>query len=236
LAAALALDSGDLPAARRWLDLHGRWMDFMDATLGRPEGEILESTWHRSAGDVERALHHASIALCYATNPRQPLALIAAHRMLGILKADLGKKSDAERHFAEALTLADACRAPYERVLTLIELAESAVKFRDDAGAAALLDEARAWCLPRAAKPDLARIERLTTAQSNTTEIPLAGLTARELDVLRLMATGLSNAEIAEQLFLSIHTVKVHVVRVLAKTDTRNRAGATEFAIRHGLA
>jgi DNA-binding NarL/FixJ family response regulator len=61
-------------------------------------------------------------------------------------------------------------------------------------------------------------------------------LTAREVEVLRLISAGLSNAEIAERLFLSPNTVKVHVARVLAKIEVRNRAAATEFAFRHGLA
>ena len=63
-----------------------------------------------------------------------------------------------------------------------------------------------------------------------------AGLTAREVEVLRLVAAGLSNAEIAERLFLSPNTVKVHVAHILAKIGVHNRAAATEFALRHGIA
>ncbi len=235
LAAAISLDSNDLPGARRWLDLHQRWIDFMEATLGRADGEILESRWHREVGDLDRARLFATQALAHASSPRQPLALLAAHRMLGILESDAANIPSAEHHFGQALALADACAAPYERVLTLIELAECLSKTRDHSRASTLLDEARAWCLSRDALPALARVERIASAISVPVDGLPAGLTARELDVLRLMAAGLSNAEIAEQLFLSIHTVKVHVVRILAKTGVRNRAGATEFAIRHGL-
>ena len=63
-----------------------------------------------------------------------------------------------------------------------------------------------------------------------------AGLTAREVEVLRLVAAGLSNAEIAERLFLSPNTVKAHVAHILAKIGVHNRAAATEFALRHGIA
>ena len=113
-AARLALDAGDLDL-HGWLDPYRRWLDFMEATLGRVEGEVLEAEWHRAAGEADRALDHAERALAHATTPRQPLALLAAHRILGILAADAGRTSDAEHHFAEALALADACRAPYER-------------------------------------------------------------------------------------------------------------------------
>jgi DNA-binding NarL/FixJ family response regulator len=64
----------------------------------------------------------------------------------------------------------------------------------------------------------------------------VAGLTARELDVIRLIAAGLSNADIAGRLFISETTVKTHINRILAKTGARDRAQAVTFAFHHGLA
>lgn len=63
-----------------------------------------------------------------------------------------------------------------------------------------------------------------------------AGLTHREREVLRMMASGKSNQEIAETLFLSVGTVKVHVTRILAKLGVKSRAAATDYAHRHQLA
>jgi DNA-binding NarL/FixJ family response regulator len=56
------------------------------------------------------------------------------------------------------------------------------------------------------------------------------------MEVLRLVAAGLSNAEIAERLFLSPRTIKAHTANIFAKIGVHNRAAATEFAIRHGIA
>ena len=62
-----------------------------------------------------------------------------------------------------------------------------------------------------------------------------AGLTAREVEVLRLVARGLSNKEIAAQLHLSPKTVGHHVGHVYAKAGVSTRAAAALFAVEHGL-
>lgn len=64
----------------------------------------------------------------------------------------------------------------------------------------------------------------------------LSLLTARELEVLRLLGEARSNSGIADALFISEHTVKVHVSRILEKLELETRAEAIRFAIRHGLA
>jgi DNA-binding CsgD family transcriptional regulator len=61
------------------------------------------------------------------------------------------------------------------------------------------------------------------------------GLTAREAEVLRLVAAGRSNREIAAALVISEHTVARHLQNMFAKLDVSSRSGATAFAFEHGL-
>ena len=63
-----------------------------------------------------------------------------------------------------------------------------------------------------------------------------AGLSAREVEVLRLVARGLTNAHIAQQLFISPNTVNRHLNSIYRKTEVTSRAAATRFASEHHLA
>jgi pimeloyl-ACP methyl ester carboxylesterase/DNA-binding CsgD family transcriptional regulator len=76
------------------------------------------------------------------------------------------------------------------------------------------------------------------TRQPGENRLPPApsGLSHRELEVLRLLAGGDSNSEIAKRLQLSTHTVERHVANIYRKIDARGRADATAYALRHDLA
>jgi DNA-binding NarL/FixJ family response regulator len=91
---------------------------------------------------------------------------------------------------------------------------------------------------PRTAYLDHVTVDRLMSAlgrrsdEEDSQALPreVSRLTDRELTVLRAMATGASNAEIAADLFLSVATVKTHVARVLSKLGLRDRTQAVVFA------
>jgi DNA-binding NarL/FixJ family response regulator len=72
-------------------------------------------------------------------------------------------------------------------------------------------------------------------APREPTSAPVEGLSERELDVLRLVAQGLSNREIADALRLSEHTVKTHLANILDKLHLRSRAHAAAYAVQAGL-
>lgn len=70
------------------------------------------------------------------------------------------------------------------------------------------------------------------SANDNATTEPL---TPRETEILQLMARGLSNQEISQELFVSMPTVKTHVTHILRKTNSRDRVQAVLYAVHHGL-
>jgi DNA-binding NarL/FixJ family response regulator len=110
-----------------------------------------------------------------------------------------------------------------------------------DAPADRLLDAVRVIAAGEALlAPSITRrlIEQFTrAARLNPGTVPpaLAELTPRELDVLRLIARGLSNTEIASELMLGTNTIKTHVARTLSKLDLRDRVQAVVLAYETGL-
>jgi DNA-binding NarL/FixJ family response regulator len=98
---------------------------------------------------------------------------------------------------------------------------------------------ASAWAQGRTMTPEQALTMQgsLSTTIVNTPSSPYpAGLTTREVGVLRLVAKGLTNAEIAQELGLSGKTIAHHLTHIFNKTTSENRAAAAAFAIHHGLA
>jgi predicted ATPase/DNA-binding CsgD family transcriptional regulator len=114
---------------------------------------------------------------------------------------------------------------------------------RDVAAARAALGEAAfvaAWDEGRRMSPDEARAEAARVAPASAASRPdpahVTGLTPRELEVLRLVAAGRSNREVAATLFISVPTVKRHLTTVLAKLGLPSRTALTAYAHTHGLA
>ena len=126
----------------------------------------------------------------------------------------------------------DDLDAPYEAARTRVLVGLACRELADADGAARELEAARETFLVLGAAPDAARaVSLLTGSEAAQTH----GLTPRELEVLRLVARGLSNREIAASLVISEHTVARHLQNVFAKLDVSSRTAASAFAHEHDL-
>ena len=106
------------------------------------------------------------------------------------------------------------------------------------AKAIALLDESLAISTELGIRPLIERVTGLIgLGPQPPARLPAYpdGLTSREIEVLRLVAAGKSNPEIAEELFISPRTVTTHVSNILNKINASNRAEAATYASRQGL-
>jgi DNA-binding NarL/FixJ family response regulator len=160
---------------------------------------------------------------------------LASHRFLGELDTDSGRLSEATEHVEKSLALAEACEAPYERALTLLTKGRLLAAGDTPEEARAVLGEVREICAPLGAELVLGRAAELEKTLPRGARHAPAGLTGRELEILRLIAQGMSNQEIATTLVLSEHTVHRHVANVLGKLGVSSRAAAVAQAARHGL-
>jgi DNA-binding CsgD family transcriptional regulator len=119
--------------------------------------------------------------------------------------------------------------APYEAASVRVQVALACRMLGDLDAFAMELDAARGVFEHLKASPDVARVAALTGTNDRH------GLTPRELEVLRLVAAGRSNRQIAEQLVISEHTVARHVQNILAKLAVPTRTAAGAFAFTHDL-
>jgi DNA-binding NarL/FixJ family response regulator len=120
--------------------------------------------------------------------------------------------------------------APYEAARTRVLVARACRALGDEEAFALELDAARAAFEQLGAAPDLAAVDELTGSGAAP-----HGLTARELEVLRLLASGKSNREIAVELVISEHTVARHLQNIFRKLGVASRTAAGAFAFEHDL-
>ncbi|HKE97436.1 MAG TPA: LuxR C-terminal-related transcriptional regulator [Actinomycetes bacterium] len=159
------------------------------------------------------------------------LHAVAAHATGAVLLAE-GDPPAALGTLRRACTAWQELQAPYEaaRARVLIGLAHRALGDTDTAELE--LDAACRVFRQLGAAPEVARAQALTRMAAPSAA---GGLTAREVQVLRLVAAGKSNRAIAADLAVSEHTVARHVQNIFAKLDVSSRSAATAFAFEHGL-
>lgn len=155
----------------------------------------------------------------------------AAHARGAVLIAE-GEAGAALEVLRHACTAWHDLEAPYEaaRVRALIGLTYR--KLGDQEAAKMELDVARSVFQQLGAAPDVVRLEQLSRSAASR---PEGGLSARELQVLRLIAAGKTNRAIGTDLFISEKTVARHVSNIFSKLGLSTRAGATAYAYEHGL-
>ncbi len=185
-------------------------------------------------GDRSRDAHArlASIASAVGTEPLRAAERCAAAR-IAVAAGDL---DGARRAFEDAIDLYGRSAAPFEAALARLELAQ--VLAQQDRAAAGLeyaraaratLDGLGAAGAVRAADQVIVRLGGRSGAAKR------AGMTAREIEVLALVAEGLSNRRIAERLVVSEHTVHRHMANIYVRLGVSTRAAAVAFAAEHDL-
>ncbi|GGT47846.1 LuxR family transcriptional regulator [Streptomyces purpureus] len=172
-----------------------------------------------------------AVAELEALAPGGPLLGALADTARGALA--LARHEEALVPLRRALAAWLELRIPYEAAQVRMLLAAAYRAVGDDEAALLELRAARAAFTELGAVPDARRAAALLGEGRKA--VP-GGLTEREVEVLRLVAAGGTNREIAQQLVISEHTVARHLNNIFAKLEVTSRAAATAFAYSHGLA
>jgi DNA-binding NarL/FixJ family response regulator len=186
-----------------------------------------------AAGDHEGAAAAARDLAEIAAGAQSEIVDAMAAHARGAVHLAAGEAGEALEVLRAAFTTWQGAGAPYIAARIRVVIADALQALGDQEGAELERDAARLVFEELGAGADLARLEAQT-------DVPAAsetrfGLTARELEVLRLIASGRTNAAIARELFLSVKTVDRHVSNIFTKLDVPTRAAATAFAYQHKM-
>jgi DNA-binding CsgD family transcriptional regulator len=165
----------------------------------------------------------------------------SACRYLGVLATTMRCWEEAQQHFADALEMNARMGAKpwvahtqYRYAEMLLARSQSGDREEADTRLTAALAISRELGMRSLEERVVALLEHARTHSTKTRSYP-GGLTPREVEVLRLIAAGKSNREIAETLYVSFNTVTSHVHNLLAKIGAANRTEAAAYAVRHSL-
>jgi DNA-binding NarL/FixJ family response regulator len=185
----------------------------------------------QAAGDLDEAravLVELAAVTADAGSPGYDAEVTTAEGTLALAE---GRATEALDLLRRATASWQELRLPYETARTRVRLAEAMRLDGDESGARLELSAALAAFDRLGARPDADAVTRMLEGPD---ALP-AGLTAREVEVLRLVAAGKTNRDIAVELVISEHTVARHLQNMFAKLGVSSRAGATAFAFEHGL-
>jgi DNA-binding CsgD family transcriptional regulator len=153
-----------------------------------------------------------------------------AARAAGAVRLASGDAAGAIGTLRSAWSTWQGLGVPYEAARVRVLIARASRALGDEYAAAMEIDAARQSFLELGATPDVTALDAAVAALR-----PPGGLTAREVEVLRLVASGRTNRAIASDLVLSEKTVARHVANIFTKLDLSTRAAATAYAYEHGL-
>jgi ATP/maltotriose-dependent transcriptional regulator MalT len=156
---------------------------------------------------------------------------LAAHATGAVCLAE-GDLPAAGSSLREAWTLWQGLEVPYEAARVRVLLGQVCQQLGDHVAAAFEFDGARQFFQRVSAEPDMARVD---TLRQHTGRTGAHTLSARELQVIELVATGKTNRQIARLLSISERTVDRHVSNILLKLQLPSRSAATAYAYRHDL-
>jgi DNA-binding CsgD family transcriptional regulator/Tfp pilus assembly protein PilF len=234
----LALDDGDVAGAADAADRVLRRLPDTVPLLRVPALELLVRA-EALRGDYEVAAEAASELASTTSMVGTPYLIGRAHLAIAELAIARGHHDTAREAAEDALDSLTESEAPYEAALARLVLARTLLALDRPDAAAVHVRSACATLEGLGAVADVERAGRLL-GECSAAPAPVDGdgfseLTARELEVLRLVAGGLSDAEIAERLVVSPHTVHRHVANVRNKLRLPSRAAAVAHAARAGL-